>query len=347
MIIHGRKIDNFSRPYIVAELSGNHKGDLARAMQLVDAAFYAGADAIKLQTYTADTMTMNIDKEDFYINDPSSPWHGRHLYDLYKEAYTPWEWHEKLFQRAKNHGLDYFSSPFDETSVDFLESLDVPCYKIASFENVDAALIKKVAKMNKPVIVSTGAADLSDIEEVMDSLQSSGCVEYALLKCTSAYPAPHSSCNLRTIPDMACRFGCPVGLSDHSLGIIAPILSVGLGACVIEKHLTLDRSDGAVDSAFSLNPTEFKKLTESVATAWESMGNVSYTISECESQSKYLKRSLYYAVDLPAGTLVTESDIRCIRPGFGARPSQYDCVVGKQTSRSVTAGDPVQLDGLA
>jgi N-acetylneuraminate synthase len=329
------------KPFIIAEMSGNHNGQLERALALVDIAADAGADAVKLQTYTADTMTLNVDKPDFYINDPNSLWAGRHLHALYAEAHTPWSWHKPIMQRAKEREILCFSTPFDNTSVDFLEELDVPCYKIASFENTDVQLIKKVASTHKPIIVSTGMASLSDLELMVNTLKESGCEQFALLKCTSAYPASYEACNLKTIPHMAEMFNCPIGLSDHTLGISVPIASVALGACLIEKHFTLSRKDGGVDSAFSMEKEELAMLVREVKHAWLALGKVSYSSAEIEKSSKTFRRSLYFSNNIEAGKIISAEHVRCIRPGFGLEPKYYDKVIGKKTKRAIKKGEPV------
>lgn len=335
-------IENHGKPFIIAEMSGNHNGEINRALALVDAAAEAGAHAVKLQTYTADTMTLNVDKPDFYINDPESLWHGRHLYELYEEAHTPWEWHEPIMDRAKEKGILCFSTPFDHTAVDFLETLDVPCYKIASFENTDIHLIKKVASTGKPIIVSTGMASLSDLELIVKTLKDAGCEQYTLLKCTSAYPAPYNACNLKTILHMSEMLGCPVGLSDHTMGVAVPIAAVALGACVIEKHFTLSRADGGVDSAFSLEKEELKMLVDETYNAWQATGKVSYQAGEKEENSKIFRRSIYFVKDMQAGEVISEEHIRCIRPGYGDEPKKLYDLIGKKINKPVKLGDAVQ-----
>ncbi len=339
-------IENHGKPFIIAEMSGNHNGDINRALALVDAAAEAGAHAVKLQTYTADTMTLNVDKPDFYINDPESLWHGRHLYELYEEAHTPWEWHKPIMERANEKGILCFSTPFDHTAVDFLETLDVPCYKIASFENTDIHLIKKVASTGKPIIVSTGMVSLSDLELIVKTLRDSGCDQYTLLKCTSAYPAPYDACNLKTIPHMSEMLGCPVGLSDHTMGVAVPIAAVALGACVVEKHFTLSRADGGVDSAFSLEKEELKMLVDETYNAWHAIGKVSYQASDKEEKSKIFRRSIYFVKDMEPGEVITESHIRCIRPGYGLKPKHYDYIIGKEMRAKVEAGSAVMAHDM-
>ncbi len=332
-------IENYGKPFIIAEMSGNHNGDIHRALALVDAAAEAGAHAVKLQTYTADTMTLNVDKPDFYINDPESLWHGRHLYELYEEAHTPWDWHEPIMERAKEKGILCFSTPFDHTAVDFLETLDVPCYKIASFENTDIHLIKKVASTGKPIIVSTGMASLSDLELIVKTLKASDCEQYTLLKCTSAYPAPYDACNLKTIPHMSEMLGCPVGLSDHTMGVAVPIAAVAMGACVIEKHFTLSRADGGVDSTFSLEKEELKILVDETHNTWKAMGKISYQAGEKEEKSKKFKRSIYFVKDIKSGEIITKEHVRCIRPGYGLNPEKLEGLIGKTVKKNFTAGE--------
>ncbi|MGM0440432.1 MAG: pseudaminic acid synthase [Chlamydiota bacterium] len=334
------------KPFIIAEMSGNHNNDINRALRLVEAAAQAGADAIKLQTYTADTMTLNVDKEDFWIRNSDTPWKDRHLYDLYQEANTPWEWHERLFQKAKDCGILCFSSPFDITAVDFLESLDAPAYKIASFENTDIHLIRKVCATGKPVIISTGMASLTDLELIVKILRDEDCHNFVLLKCTSAYPASPASANLRTIPHMAEMFDCQVGVSDHTLGIGVPLAAVALGATVIEKHFCLSREEGGVDANFSLEPHELKMLVEESKKAWEALGEVHYQVSETEAKSKQFRRSIYFIKNMKAGEIITENHIRCIRPGFGLAPKYWDEVIGKKVKNDVTVGDRVERDIL-
>ena len=342
-----KTIGQHCKPFIIAELSGNHNGKLERALALVDAAKDAGVDAIKLQTYTADTMTLDVDKPEFYVQDPGSLWYKRHLYDLYEEAHTPWEWHKSIMEYAKKIGMICFSTPFDHSAVDFLESLNVPCYKIASFENTDIHLIKKVAETGKPVIISTGMADLAELELITNTLHDSGCDSFILLKCVSAYPAPYADCNLRTIPHLHDMFQCPVGLSDHTIGLAVPIASVAIGACIIEKHFTLSRNDGGVDSSFSLEKEELKMLVKEVDNAWSALGKVCYHPSEKEAKSKAFRRSLYFIKDLEAGQLIKDEHIRSIRPGFGAKPSSMQSILGKRTLIDIQKGSPVNLSKIS
>jgi pseudaminic acid synthase len=326
------------KPFIIAEMSGNHNQSLERALTIVDAAADAGAHAIKLQTYTADTMTM---RGAFTITDQGSLWNGRELYDLYKEAYTPWEWHKPIFDRAKERGIIAFSSPFDETAVDFLEELDVPLYKIASFENTDWPLLKKVAATGKPIIMSTGVSNLSDIDESVRLLRAEGCKELVLLKCTSTYPASPENTNLVTIPHLQQMFGCTVGLSDHTMGIGASVAAVALGARVIEKHFTLRRADGGVDSAFSLEPEELKSLVVESERAFLALGKVQYGVQKTEKNSTLFKRSIYISKDMQAGEVITKDHLKVIRPAMGLPPKQYDFVIGKTIRKDVTAGTPL------
>ena len=329
------------KPFIIAEMSGNHNQSLERALAIVDAAANAGAHAIKLQTYTADTMTI---KGTYRINDQNSLWNGRELYDLYKEAYTPWEWHKPIFERAKEKGILAFSSPFDETAVDFLESLNVPCYKIASFENTDWPLLKKIAATGKPAIMSTGVSRLADIDESVALLRQNGCSDLILLKCTSTYPASPENTNLLTIPHLQKLFNCIVGLSDHTMGIGASVASVALGARVIEKHFTLNRADGGVDSTFSLEPSELKSLVIESERAFLALGDVQYGIQETETKSSLFKRSIYVAKNIRAGETLTKDHLKIIRPGLGLSPRYFDLVIGRQVKKDVSAGTPLSFD---
>ncbi|MES2131547.1 MAG: pseudaminic acid synthase [Bacteroidota bacterium] len=337
------EIGDNRKPFIIAEMSGNHNQSLDRALELVDAAAAAGAHALKLQTYTADTITM---KGAFTISDENSLWNGKELHDLYKMAYTPWEWHEPIFNRAKEKGMLAFSSPFDESSVDFLESLNVPAYKIASFENTHHPLLKKVAKTGKPVIVSTGVSTLQDIEESVAVLKANGCEQLILLKCTSTYPATPENTNLNTIPELHKLFNCTIGLSDHTMGIGASVAAVALGARVIEKHFTLRRADGGVDSAFSLEPEELKSLVVETERAFLSLGKVFIGIQEAEKASLQFKRSIYISEDLKAGDVITENNIRVIRPALGIAPKYYDSVLGKKAKTDLKKGKPLSFDDL-
>lgn len=344
--IAGKHISPEHRPFIIAEMSGNHNQSLDKALAIVEAAAAAGADAIKLQTYTADTMTIQSEFAEFNITDPASLWYGRSLYDLYQEAHTPWEWHAPLMQRASELGLICFSTPFDETAVDFLESLQVPAYKIASFENTDVRLLKKVAQTGKPVIISTGMADLQDLQLMVQTLRQHGCEQFVLLKCTSAYPATPRDANLRTIPHLKDMFHCHVGLSDHTMGIGVSVAAVALGAAVIEKHFTLDRSAGGVDAAFSLEPHELRALVQESEKAWQALGQVSYQMNDNEKKSCQYKRSIYFVKDLSEGDIITEESIRAIRPGNGLPTKEYSNIVGARVKQAVKRGQPVKWDVL-
>lgn len=333
-------------PFIIAEMSGNHNQSLERALQIVDAAAKAGAHALKLQTYTADTMTLDLQEGAFYIDDPNSLWKGTSLHKLYQEAYTPWEWHKPIFDRCKELGLICFSTPFDESAVDFLESLEVPCYKIASFENTDLPLIKKVAATGKPMIISTGMASVAELDETVKAARAAGCKDLVLLKCTSTYPATPENTNIRTIPHLKELFSCQVGLSDHTMGVGVAVASVALGAVVIEKHFTLKRSDGGVDSSFSLEPEEMSMLVIESERAWQALGQISYGATEKEQASLKFRRSLYIAEDIQAGEIFTEQNLRAVRPGFGLPPKYYDQFLGKKAGRDVKKGTPVSWDLL-
>ena len=337
-------IDADHPPFIIAEMSGNHGQRLDKALRLVDAAADAGAHALKLQTYTADTMTLDIREGDFFIDDPRSLWRGHSLYDLYKLAYTPWEWHAPIFERARARGLLAFSTPFDETAVDFLESLRVPCHKIASFENGDIPLIRKVAATGKPLIMSTGTATLAELTEAVEAARNAGCKDLILLKCTSNYPAEPRDANLVTIPHLAEKFHCVAGLSDHSLGTAVAVASVALGARVVEKHLTLSRADGDVDSAFSLEPAELAQLVQDTRKAWQALGRVSFDLTESEQGSRKHRRSLYIAQDIPEGAPLTPQNIRAIRPGAGLPPKHLDEVLGCVATRNLKKGTPLGWD---
>jgi pseudaminic acid synthase len=331
-------------PFCIAEMSGNHNQSLDRALEIVDAAAAAGAHALKIQTYTADTMTLNIGEGEFFISDPKSLWKGRSLYDLYQEAHTPWEWHKPIFNRCREKGMIGFSTPFDATAVDFLETLDVPVYKIASFENVDLPLIRKVAATGKPIIVSTGMASIAELDELVTAAHQAGCRDLVLLKCTSSYPATPENTNIRTIPHLRELFGCEVGLSDHTMGVGAAVASVALGATVIEKHFTLRRADGGVDSAFSLEPDEFRELVKETERAWQSLGSVQYGVSESEKKSLVFRRSLYIAKDVKSGDVLTHENLRAIRPGSGLPPKYFEQLLGKRVARDAKAGTPVSWE---
>ena len=333
-------------PFLIAEMSGNHNQSLERALAIVEAAARSGAHAIKLQTYTAETMTLDVDAEGFVIDDPRSLWAGRRLYELYQEAHTPWEWHEPIFRRARELGLIAFSTPFDETAVDFLESLDVPAYKIASFENVDLPLIRKVAGTGKPVIISTGMATVAELDEAVRTARKAGCRELVLLKCTSTYPATPENSHLRTIPHLRALFDCEVGLSDHTLGVGVAVAAVALGATVIEKHFTLARADGGVDAAFSLEPAELARLKEETKRAWQALGRVHYGPTVAEQASLVFRRSVYLARDVEPGEVLTREHLRIVRPGFGLPPKYYDLLVGRRVRRAARKGTPMTWDLL-
>lgn len=346
ILIGGRRIGQGHPPFIIAEMSGNHNQSLDRALAIVDAAAASGAHALKLQTYTADTMTLDLDDREFLISDPESLWRGTSLYKLYQEAHTPWEWHRAIFERCRERGLICFSTPFDETAVDFLEGLAAPCYKIASFENHDLPLIRKVAATGKPVIISTGMATLAEIDDAVRTARDAGCRELVLLKCTSSYPAPPEDANLRVIPALREAFGTEVGLSDHTTGTAVAAAAVALGATVIEKHFTLDRADGGVDAAFSAEPREMRSLVADCTTVWAALGSVTFGPVGREKESLKFRRSLYVVADVEKGELFTPSNVRLIRPGYGLPSKFIDCVFGRRASRSIAKGTPVAWDLL-
>lgn len=329
------------RPYLIAEMSGNHNGSIKRALEIVDVAAESGADAIKLQTYTAETMTLDLKTPDFIISDIQSLWNGRQLYELYQEAHTPWDWHGAIMQRAERHGIHCFSSPFDATAVDFLEGLAVPAYKIASFEMVDIPLIQKVATTGKPMIISTGMASVAEIGEAVAAAKGAGATDITLLKCTSTYPATPENTNLATISNMRSTFACSVGLSDHTHGCGVAVASVALGVCVIEKHFTLRRADGGVDSAFSMEPHEFQTMREECDRAWNALGGIVYGGTKAEEGSRMFRRSLYIAEDMKVGDELTPANLRAVRPGFGLAPKFMDTLIGKRVARPLTAGTAV------
>lgn len=329
------------RPYLIAEMSGNHNGSIERALEIVDVAAESGADAIKLQTYTAETMTLDLKTPDFIISDIQSLWNGRQLYELYQEAHTPWDWHGAIMQRAERHGIHCFSSPFDATAVDFLEGLAVPAYKIASFEMVDIPLIQKVATTGKPMIISTGMASVAEIGEAVAAAKGAGATDITLLKCTSTYPATPENTNLATISNMRSTFACSVGLSDHTHGCGVAVASVALGVCVIEKHFTLRRADGGVDSAFSMEPHEFQTMREECDRAWNALGGIVYGGTKAEEGSRMFRRSLYIAEDMKVGDELTPANLRAVRPGFGLAPKFMDTLIGKRVARPLTAGTAV------
>lgn len=339
-------IDTWAPPLVIAEVSANHNNSLDRALEIVDAAAAAGAHAIKLQTYTADTMTIDHAEGEFFISNPDSLWHGTSLYALYQEAHTPWEWHKPIFDRCRQHGMIGFSSPFDPTAVDFLEELGVPCHKVASFENIDLPLIATIAQTGKPIIMSTGMATAAEIDEAVRCARDNGCDKLVLLKCTSSYPADPASSNLATIPHLRELFDCPVGLSDHTMGIGAAVAATALGAVAIEKHITLSRDDGGVDSAFSMEPAELAALVRETQTAAAARGTVSYGPSEAELGSLQFRRSIYVTQDLKAGDVLTRENLRLIRPGLGLKPKHYADLLGKRVTRDVARGTPASWDLL-
>lgn len=347
MQINGRQIGLDARPYLIAEMSGNHNHSLDRALEIVDAAAESGADAIKLQTYTADTITLDCDGPGFVIEDEKSLWNGRRLHELYDEAHTPWDWHGPIMERAKKHGIDCFSSPFDDSAVDFLESLDVPAYKIASFESIDLPLIRKVAATGKPMIISTGMASVVEIGEAIRAAQEAGNDQLCILKCTSTYPATPENTNIRTIPNMRDTFGVEVGLSDHTMGTGVAVAATALGAVLIEKHFTLARADGGVDSTFSLEPAEFQALRDETERAWQALGQVTYGGTKAEEGSRQFRRSLYVAEDMAEGEVFTEANLRSVRPGFGLPPKHFDVLIGKRVNRALAKGTPVSWDLIA
>jgi len=332
------KISQKDKPFIIAEMSGNHNQSLDRALKIVDAAAKSGVHMLKLQTYTADTITINSRNSDFFINDKKSLWRGKNLYDLYKEAHTPWDWQEKIVKRSNKLGMLCFSTPFDETAVDFLEKINVPAYKISSFENVHLPLIKKVAQTGKPIILSTGLATKNEIEEAVETLKIGGCKEFALLKCTSAYPALPTNSNILTIPDLRKNFNCEVGLSDHTMGIGTALAAISHGATIIEKHFTLDRNDGGVDSSFSIEPAEMKILVEESARAWQALGKISYGPTGSEKSGINLRRSIYVVKDINKGEKITKKNIRIIRPGKGLAPKYFEEILGRETNQNLKEG---------
>ena len=344
--IAGRLIGADQPPFVIAEMSGNHNQTLDRALAIVDAASTAGAHAIKLQTYTADTMTLDVRGGNFQINDSDSLWAGKNLYDLYQKAYTPWEWHAPIIARARKLGMICFSSPFDETAVDFLDALDVPAFKIASFENNHLPLIKKAARTGKPLIISTGMATLGELEQAVRTARDAGCEQLILLKCTSTYPATPANTNISTIPHLKQLFNTEVGLSDHTLGVGVAVASVALGASVIEKHFTLSRDDGGVDSAFSLEPDELKSLVVETERAWQSIGSITYGPTDAEKKSLIFRRSIYVSSDIKKGDLFTIDNLRIVRPGDGAHPSLYDLIIGKKAPKDFKQNTALSFDEL-
>ena len=341
MRIHIRDIGRNAPPFVIAEMSGNHNQSLGRALEIVQAAAQAGAHAVKLQTYTPDTMTLALSSGEFFINDQNSLWKGKSLHELYKVAHTPWEWHAPIMQRARDLGMICFSSPFDETAVDFLETLEVPCYKIASFENTDLPLIRKVAATGKPMIISTGMASLAELDEAVRTARAAGCRDLVLLKCTSTYPASPENTNIQTIPHMRAMFDCEIGISDHTMGTGVSVAAVALGATVIEKHFTLDRADGGVDSTFSLEPAEMRALVVESERAWQALGSITYGPTSAEQKSLGFRRSLYITRDLAPGDVLTAENLRAIRPGSGLPPKYIDVFMGRRVATAIKRGTPV------
>ena len=344
--IGNRSVGLSDPPFVIAEMSGNHNQSIDRAFQLVDVAAEAGVDAIKLQTYTADTITLSEKSQDFQIKNSASLWDGEYLHDLYSKAYTPWEWHQPIMERAAAKGLMCFSSPFDETAVDFLNDLNVPAFKIASFENNHLPLIRRAAVTGKPLIISTGMASLSDLERAVSVARDSGCENIILLKCTSTYPASPKNTNLRTIPHLRDLFDVQVGLSDHTMGVGAAVASVALGATVIEKHFTLNRADGGVDSSFSLEPDELALLVTEVKRSWEALGEVRYGPTQAELESLAFRRSIYVSKDIQIGDTFSYENLRIVRPGYGAPPWLYDNLVGRKARKNYSSGTPLSFDEL-
>lgn len=344
--ISGRVIGRNHSPFVIAEMSGNHNQSLERALEIVEAAAKTGAHALKIQTYTPDTMTLDLDEREFHISDPKSLWAGKSLYKLYGEAYTPWEWHKPIFDRARELGIIPFSTPFDDTAVDFLESLDVPCYKIASFENTDLPLIRRVAATGKPLIISTGMASIAELDETVRAARGAGCKDLILLKCTSTYPATPENTNILTIPHMREMFDCEVGLSDHTMGIGVSVASVAIGATVIEKHFTLNRADGGVDSTFSMEPAEMLQLVIESERSWQALGKVSYGITEAERKSIVFRRSLYIVKNMKAGDVLTTENLRAIRPGLGLPVKFIEQLLGKRITHNVQRGTPLTWELL-
>ena len=333
-------------PFIIAEMSGNHNQSLDRALEIVDVVATTGAHALKIQTYTPDTMTLDMDEREFHISDPESLWAGSSLYKLYGEAYMPWEWHKPIFDRARELGVIPFSTPFDDTAVDFLESLDVPCYKIASFENTDLPLIHRVAATGKPLIISTGMASIAELDDTVRTARDAGCKDLILLKCTSTYPATAGNTNILTIPHMRELFGCEVGLSDHTMGVGVSVASVALGAAVIEKHFTINRADGGVDSTFSMEPAEMAQLVVETERAWQAMGQISYGATAAEKKSLVFRRSLYVVQDLKMGDVLTADNVRAIRPGLGLPTKYLNMVLGKVVKQDVKRGTALEWNLL-
>ncbi len=346
MQIGNKAIGQNHKPFIIAEMSGNHNQSIEKALKIIEVAAQCGADAIKLQTYTADTITIDHRGGLFDIQDSKSLWQGRNLYELYQEAHTPWEWHKALFDCAAENGIICFSTPFDDTAVDFLEELGAPAHKIASFENNHHPLLKKVAQTGKPVIMSTGASSLSNLDESVNVLYKNGCKELALLKCTSNYPADPSNSNIKTIPHLKEMYGCEIGLSDHTMGTGVPCAAVAMGASLVEKHFCLSRAEGGVDSAFSLEPEELKALVIETERAWQSIGQVQYGVQASELKSVDFKRSIYVVSNIERGEVFTEKNTRIIRPGDGLQPKYWDEIIGKKANKSIARGTPLTWDLL-
>ncbi len=344
IIIDGRRIGPDHSPFIIAEMSGNHNQSLDRALKIVDAVAKSGAHALKIQTYTPDTMTLDLDEREFHISDPKSLWSGNSLYKLYGEAYTPWEWHKPIFDRARELGIIAFSTPFDVTAVDFLEGLNAPCYKIASFENTDLPLIRRVAATGKPLIISTGMASISELDDTVKAARDAGCKDLILLKCTSTYPATADNTNILTIPHMRDLFGCEVGLSDHTMGVGVSVASIALGATVIEKHFTLNRADGGVDSNFSMEPAEMTQLLAEAERAWQALGKVSYGATEAEQKSIIFRRSLYVVQDIKAGEILTNENVRAIRPGLGLPTKYLPQIINRVAKQDIKRGTALSWD---
>jgi len=344
--LHNSFFGSHRTPYIIAEMSGNHNQSLDRALEIVDAAAKTGVDALKIQTYTPDTMTLDLDRDEFHISDPNNLWKGNSLYGLYKQAYTPWEWHSAIFDRARKLGIVAFSTPFDESAVEFLESLNTPFYKISSFENTDLPLIRRVAATKKPVIISTGMATIAELDEAVQAAREAGCDELVLLKCTSTYPASPENTNLLTIPHMRELFNCEIGISDHTLGIGVSVAASALGATVIEKHFTISRSEGGVDSAFSMEPMEMKALVEETKAAWYAMGSVRYGATNAEKGSLAFRRSLYVTQDLKVGDVLGEDSVRAIRPGLGLPTKYLPQIIGRTLRQDVKRGTPLSWNLL-
>jgi pseudaminic acid synthase len=343
-VIDNRRIGRNHSPFIVAEMSGNHNQSLDRALEIVEAAAKSGAHALKMQTYTADTMTLDLKEREFFISDPDNLWEGTSLYELYQKAHTPWEWHEPIFDRCRKLGMICFSTPFDETAVEFLETLGTPCYKIASFEITDIPLIRKVAATGKPMILSTGMATVAELDEAVGSARDAGCEDMILLKCTSTYPASPDNSNLLTIPHLKDLFGVQVGISDHTLGLGVAVAAVALGAILVEKHFTLRRADGGVDAAFSLEPREMEDLVIETERAWKAFGGIRYGPLEEEMESLVFRRSLYVAEDMKAGEVFTKNNLRALRPGNGLSPKYYEIILGKRVRSDTPKGTPVRWD---